>query len=309
MITRSKDMLVGYTGFVGSNLVRSHGFSKLANSKNIADMYGLGPDLLVYSGVPSAMFLANQDPEADLAIMANARENIRRIKPKKVVLVSSIAVYSDSRGCDECSIPSRGDLSAYGQNRLQLENWVKEDMQDTLILRLPALYGEGLKKNFIYDLIHVIPGLLTYEKYEELAASCDMVKDSYVDAENGFMKLSSDAKKSELKQWFAEQDFNALSFTDSRSKFQFYDLSRLWGDILSGLELQATVLNLATPPISAGEVFTYINGESWNNELNVEPFDYDMRSMFFLDEKGRPGYICSQEEELKGLKKFVEEHR
>ena len=72
---------------------------------DIAESYGTSPDLCVYAGVPAAMFLANADPEADLAVMRAARENLRKIAPKQVVLVSSIAVYPDSRGKTEADAP------------------------------------------------------------------------------------------------------------------------------------------------------------------------------------------------------------
>ena len=92
------DLLVGSTGFVGGNLMAKHRFSAVCHSSDVAAQYNTRPDLCVYAGVPAAMFLANADPEADLAVMAAARENLRRIAPKEVVLISSIAVYADSRG-------------------------------------------------------------------------------------------------------------------------------------------------------------------------------------------------------------------
>ena len=73
------DFLVGYTGFVGSNILSKHDFSGLFNSKNIKEAYGKNPDLLVYSGVPAEMFLANQFPEKDLSLMDEAIENITKI--------------------------------------------------------------------------------------------------------------------------------------------------------------------------------------------------------------------------------------
>ena len=78
------DLLVGYTGFVGSNLLASHDFSLCCNRKNICEAYGTQPDYLVYSGVPAEMFLANQDPAADLALMEQAMDNIRKIQPKHI---------------------------------------------------------------------------------------------------------------------------------------------------------------------------------------------------------------------------------
>ena len=40
-----KDILVGYTGFVGSNLYMQHNFNGVYNSSNIKDAYGADPDL------------------------------------------------------------------------------------------------------------------------------------------------------------------------------------------------------------------------------------------------------------------------
>lgn len=64
------------------------------------------------------MFLANRDPAADLAVMAAARENLRRLAPRRLVLISSIAVYRDSRGKDEASPMETEGLPPYGANRL-----------------------------------------------------------------------------------------------------------------------------------------------------------------------------------------------
>jgi len=40
------DFLVGYSGFVGSNLAAQHRFDGLFRSGNIAEAYGKKPDLL-----------------------------------------------------------------------------------------------------------------------------------------------------------------------------------------------------------------------------------------------------------------------
>ena len=122
----SCDLLVGSTGFVGGNLLAKHTFAAACHSSDITAQYGTRPDLCVYAGVPAAMFLANADPEADLAVMCAARENIRQIAPKRLVLISSIAVLADSRGVYEDSPAQDTEaLPAYGKNRLQLERWVR----------------------------------------------------------------------------------------------------------------------------------------------------------------------------------------
>ena len=40
-----REILVGHTGFVGSNLNREHKFDMVFNSKNIEEAYGTNPDL------------------------------------------------------------------------------------------------------------------------------------------------------------------------------------------------------------------------------------------------------------------------
>ena len=171
-----RDLLVGSTGFVGGNLRAKHTFAAVCHSSDIAAQYGTQPDLCVYAGVPAAMFLANADPEADMEVMHTARENLRKIAPKSLVLISSIAVFADSRGRCEDDTPDTDGLPAYGRNRLQLEQWVREDFNDALIVRLPALYGAGLKKNFLFDLHTITPAMLKPEKYNELAAKSLLVK-------------------------------------------------------------------------------------------------------------------------------------
>lgn len=303
----TRDLLVGSTGFVGGNLAAAHTFADACHSTDIAARYGTAPDLCVYAGVPAAMFLANADPDADLAVMAAARDNLRRIAPKSVVLVSSIAVYADSRGKDEDTPldPADPALSAYGRNRLQLEAWVREDFPAALIVRLPALYGRGLRKNFLYDLRTITPAMLKPDKYAELAARSSLVAGAYTLADNGFYKLNGTADPAALKAWFETSDFNALCFTDSRSRYQFYNLGRLWRDIETARAAGLTMLNLTTPPVTAARVYEAFTGRTWCNHLPGTPFDYDLRSRHAALLGGAGGYLCSVEDELSDICRFL----
>jgi hypothetical protein len=305
-----RDLLVGSTGFVGGNLRAKHTFAAVCHSSDIAAQYGTQPDLCVYAGVPAAMFLANADPEADMEVMRTARENLRKIAPKSLVLISSIAVFADSRGRCEDDAPDTDGLPAYGRNRLQLEQWVREDFNDALIVRLPALYGAGLKKNFLFDLHTITPAMLKPEKYNELAAKSLLVKTGYTLADNGFYKLNGTADKTALKEFFAGNDFNALAFTDSRSRYQFYNLGRLWQDIETARVAGIKMLHLCTPPVSAAEVYTAVTGKAdWTNELPKSPFDYDLRSRYAAVLGGSGDYLCTKEEELDDVTHFLREWR
>ena len=70
--------LVGYTGFVGSNLHVKGSFDRVYNSKNITEAYGTCPELLVYAGLRAEKYLANSDPAADMQNIVEAQKNIEK---------------------------------------------------------------------------------------------------------------------------------------------------------------------------------------------------------------------------------------
>ena len=307
----SCDLLVGSTGFVGGNLLAEHTFAAECHSSDITAQYGTRPDLCVYAGVPAAMFLANADPEADLAVMRAARENVGQSAPERLVLSSSIAVLADRRGVYEDSPAQDTEgLPPYGKNRLQLERWVREDFPDALIVRLPALYGTGIRKNFLFDLHTITPAMLRPEKYADLASKSDLVRTAYTLADNGFYKLNGTADKTALKEFFAGNDFNALAFTDSRSRYQFYNLGRLWSDMEAARAADVKLLHLCTPPVSAAEVYTAVTGKTdWHNELPKPPFDYDLRSRHAALLGGSGDYLCTKQQELDDITRFMRSWR
>ena len=196
--------LVGYTGFVGSNLYRSYKFDKIYNSKNIEESFGTNPDLLVYAGVRAEKYLANNNKEKDYEIILNAEDNIKKINPKKIVLISTIDVYKNPISVDENTNIDVEDLHPYGYNRYKLETWVKENFSNYLIVRLPGLYGENIKKNFIYDYINIIPFMIKKEKMEELVKDESSIINYYSLNDNGFYKLNniSDDEKKIFKKCF-----------------------------------------------------------------------------------------------------------
>lgn len=304
-----RDLLVGSTGFVGGNLSDSHTFEAACHSSDVLHYYNSQPELCIYAGIPSAMFLANSAPEKDLAIMWQALENIRRIRAKQLVLISTIAVYADCKGCTEDDATIREGMRPYGYHRGLLENRVREEFDNALIVRLPALYGRGLKKNFLYDLRTITPSMLSPEKYRKLGEQHVAIAAGYDPAPNGYYVLNEKVPQEVLRGIFEDGPFNALCFTDSRSRFQFYPLSRLWRDIKTALKNGIQCLNLTPPPLSAAEVFRAVYpGKEWHNELHSAPFDYDMRSNYAELLGGcSDGYLCSAEEELCDICRFITE--
>lgn len=298
--------LVGYTGFVGSNLYEAGEFDAVYNSKNIQEAFGTNPDLLVYAGLRAEKYLANNEPKKDLEQIRIAENNILRINPKKLVLISTIDVFKKPSGVDENSVIETDGLHAYGYNRYLLECWVRENYPDALIIRLPGLFGKNIKKNFIYDFINVIPFMLKEDKYLELSQKNPEIMNYYIKQDNGFYKVSvKDEEREGLKNMFKESGFSALNFTDSRSRYQFYYLRNLWADINTALKAGIKLWHPATEPVSAEELYKYLTGEEFVNELDGIPADYDYRTIHDAAFGGSSGYISDKAKVLKDIKRFV----
>lgn len=303
--------LVGYTGFVGSNLYAAGTFDAVFNSKNIQDAYGLHPDLLIYAGLRAEKYLANNYPEKDLALILEAEENIQRIAPKKLVLISTVDVYMNPVGVDEDSPIKTEGLHPYGVNRYALEMWTRENYPNVLIIRLPALFGENIKKNFIYDYITRIPFMLKHEKMEELSQQEPILLKYYEKLNNGFYKCGklNLLDKGTVREAFERLHFSALNFTDSRSVYQFYPLHRLWRDIQTALSENIRLWNPATEPISANEIYRFLDGGDFKNELQGHPAFYDYRTKYAALFGGKDGYIMGKQQVLKEIRMFMESMR
>ena len=304
--------LVGYTGFVGSNIyaAAANEIDAVYNSKNIEEAFGTNPDLLIYAGLRAEKYLANNDPDKDMELILQAEKNIEAINPKRLVLISTVDVLKEPNGKDEDAPVDTDNLHAYGLNRYRLEQWVRERYPDALIIRLPGLYGINIKKNFIYDYINIIPFMLKVSKMDELT---DMpegsgLKENYELLDNGFYRLKAEltsGEKEELRAVFKRLGFTALNFTDSRNVYQFYNLANLWVDINKALEANLTMWHPATEPVSAGEVYEYLTGQKFVNELGGLPANYDYRTCFAEVFGGSNGYIADKMQVLKDIGELV----
>lgn len=146
--------LLGYTGYVGSTLLSQTQFDDLYNSKNIETIRGKEYDLIICAAAPAVKWKANQAPIEDLENINRLINSLKDVRANKFVLVSTVDVYRNPVDVDEATIIDPELTEPYGKHRFYLEQYVRENFRDSLILRLPGLFGKGLKKNFIYDIIH-----------------------------------------------------------------------------------------------------------------------------------------------------------
>lgn len=143
--------LIGYTGFVGSSLLRQTAFDTLYRSTNIEDIAGRTFDTVVCAGAPGQKWLANREPEADLASIERLIGLLGTITCRRFVLISTVDVFALPQGVDEETPVDESALQPYGLHRRLLERFVDERFPGSLIVRLPGLVGPGLRKNVIFD--------------------------------------------------------------------------------------------------------------------------------------------------------------
>lgn len=146
--------IVGYTGLVGSNLLQFYKFDYFYNSKNFHNAISKYFDTIFFCGIPSLKWHANNYPEEDLKNIENIKTILDTIHVKKFILISTIDVYDEiNNKYDENYIIKHNNNNSYGKNRYLFEEYIKSKFNYNII-RLPALFGKGLKKNIIYDLLN-----------------------------------------------------------------------------------------------------------------------------------------------------------
>lgn len=152
-------LLIGNTGLIGTTLKDSIKFDLEYNSKNIHELphpYISEDNTLYLSCLPATKWLINQKPNEDFDNIINIIKVLEQRQYKNIVLYSTIDVYNSApKESDEDYNPIIKSFN-YGNNRYLFELLVKERLKydNLLILRLPALFGQHIKKNIVYDLIN-----------------------------------------------------------------------------------------------------------------------------------------------------------
>lgn len=149
--------LIGFSGFVGSHLIGHTGNTDYYNSKNIKSIKGKTYDTIYCAGLYAEKWRINKNPEADIESIRCLQKLLSTVFCRQFILISTIDVLDPS--IPQSETPDEGgpilySTHPYGRNRRQMEEWVLMEFPNTYILRLPALFGHGLKKNALYDLIH-----------------------------------------------------------------------------------------------------------------------------------------------------------
>lgn len=264
--------LIGYTGFVGSNIyVRaSNRIEGVYDTQNVEKAYGLEPDVLVFAALRSDRQLAARAPYEDYERVLEAQRNIKKINPAKLVLISTTDVYKNPVGVDEensvfavgsdrADKTEKTGVIPYSLNRYYFEEWARKNYPELLIMRLARPYGLNPKNNFLKD--------------------------------------------------FTDESF--IKQLDSKSKYQLYPLSRIWEDIQTALAEKLPVVNLTSEPLSAAEIYQSLTGKTIKAASEKENakkllITEDVMTIHADKFGGSGNYICSKKEILGSIKQFAD---
>ncbi len=131
--------LIGHTGFVGGVLSKDIPNCDFYNSENIKDIKGKKYTNIFCCGVSGVRWWANQNPNEDWLRIESLINNLKDVQCHKFFLISTIAVE---------------DNEPYGVNRKRVEDLIEELFPSVVIYRLPSVYGDGLKKNLLFDMLN-----------------------------------------------------------------------------------------------------------------------------------------------------------
>lgn len=265
------DALIGSTGFVGTLLTRQHRFGATFNRANIDSLPGASFDTVVCAAAPGSMVTANQDPDGDRRAIDQLTTRLGEVQARHFVLISSIAVLADFAGGDTEDTQAFQQDLAYGRNRRALEAFCEDRFDECLVVRLPALFGQGLRKNFLFDLMNPVPSMLPEALLQPLADQFEphlravLMRLYASDNATGMLKLDrpsldADPHRAALDGAVREAGMSATQFHHPCNDYQYYDMDRLWADICVSRRAGLKHIHLAVAPLRAANIHASLTG-------------------------------------------------
>jgi hypothetical protein len=226
--------LIGHTGFVGSYLASQATYDLEISRANLSSLHHQHFSRVVCAGLPAAKWLANREPEVDLANMHRLCGALEQVTAEHFILISTIDVYPITANADESFDCATKPNHPYGTHRLQFETFVRERFASATIVRLPALFGRGLKKNVLFDLLHdncleAINSESTFQWYPlaRLAADIQLIEGTGLPLVNLFPEPIRTADI--LNRFFPHKTVGTKPAAEAH-----YDLRTRYGALLGG---------------------------------------------------------------------------
>ena len=245
--------IVGGTGFIGSNLCKQFYPCTKFNSENINDIKGNKFDIVINSAPSGVKWLANKNPDRDLSSIHSLITKLKKVSTSKFILISTIDIFETPLDTYEEDVSSSKKHHPYGRNRLHLEKFAQDNFKDCFIIRMPIVYGDGFKKNFLFDLLNN----------------------------------------------------NEVEKLNPNSLVQVYNVDNLKKDIEFMIEKDIHVLNMATFPISIGEIASRIFSREGLNYKKVNGFyKTNMKTNYSFTKNDSNGYLYNKNDVIEDLVKY-----
>ncbi len=148
-----RNAIIGHSGYVGSYLKTKVTNCDYYNSQNIDSIRDKNYDVVYFAALPETKWLVNKEPKNDLQNVIKLQNILMTCHIGKFILISTIDVY-DKKNLKQNEDDVFFTKEPYGANRRIMEEWVCNNFLDHHIIRLPALFGIGLKKNALFDLLN-----------------------------------------------------------------------------------------------------------------------------------------------------------
>ncbi len=145
--------LIGASGFVGTALRSRAAFDRTYRSTTIDEIRGRRFAALYCAAPSSLKFQANRDPASDRRALDLLLGALKEVQADRFILLSTIDVYPRVDAVVEDTPIDETGLRPYSLHRFLLEQFVRERFE-ALVVRLPGLFGDGLRKNMIFDILH-----------------------------------------------------------------------------------------------------------------------------------------------------------
>ena len=286
--------IIGYTGFIGSHLSNVLNISHRYNSKNIGDIVNSSHDVVICCAPSASKWLVNKNPNTDLTNIGELLEVLSNVSCKKFILISSIDVYENLEGTNEDSSIDPSKNHSYGRNRFRMETGCREIFGKKLsIMRLPGLYGFGLKKNIIFDYINNrlekidINSSFQWYNVEHLSNDINYVLDKGIPLINLFTEPVPNKELLELFKKFGKiEDISVIDEGDKSSvKYNCrtkYTNSGFWmekdtvlSDLSSYLNIMLNGSNICVSNLCwTGEINSSILSKYNVERIEVSPFKH-----------------------------------
>ena len=133
--------LIGSRGLFGSEILKFYTPTYVYNSDNIHELAQQHFDTVICAAPSANRRTAQANPQADADSVDQIISVLSAQRIQRLVLIGTI---------DAVVNPD----TPYGQNRLRLENFVKQEFEHHYVLRFGNIVGTNIKKNVLYDLKH-----------------------------------------------------------------------------------------------------------------------------------------------------------